>query len=77
MLTSKEEVVMVVKAQGSPGFSDCEMVNFKILIEGNKANCRITVPWSSGEQTLLSPGICLEESNGRGSWREEESRRAG
>ncbi|GAB0183736.1 hypothetical protein GRJ2_000838900 [Grus japonensis] len=77
ILTSKEEVVRIVKAWDSPGCSDCVMVESKIPIEGKKANCSITVPWSSGEQTLASTVICLEESYGRWSWREEGSKTAG
>lgn len=74
-LTSKEEV-RVMKAQGSPGCSDHELVEFKIPIEENKATCGITVSWSSGQQMLAFPGICLEESCRRWSSR-EESRIAG
>ena len=42
LLTNKEEWVMDVKVRGSFGCSDHEMIEFRILKEGNKAKSSIT-----------------------------------
>jgi len=53
-----------------------EIVEFRIPKGESKANRRIKAPeFRRGD--LDSSGICLEESQGRQSWRAEGNRRAG
>lgn len=69
ILTNKEKMV-----RSSLGCSYHETVELRILKRGSKAKAR-PQPWISGQQTLISSEICLEESH----WiqKEESSRRAG
>lgn len=53
ILTKDEELTGVVKALGSISCSDYEVVEFRILRGGNRANTK-SQPWASGEQTLTS-----------------------
>ena len=73
ILTNKAELVGV-----SLGCTNREMVEFRILRGGSKATSRITTLAfrSCLKRTLVSSEICLEESQGRGSWREEQSETA-
>ncbi|GAB0179267.1 hypothetical protein GRJ2_000392000 [Grus japonensis] len=74
--TNKEGLVGNVKLKGSLGCSDHEMVQFKILRQrgGRTAS---SLPWTSGEQSLASSGICLVEYHGTKPWREEGPKKAG
>ncbi|GAB0176597.1 hypothetical protein GRJ2_000124900 [Grus japonensis] len=77
VLTNKERLVGNVKLKGSLGCSDHEMVEFKILRAARKARRASSQPWTSGEQTLASSGICLVEYHGTKSWKEERPKKAG
>ncbi|PKU31929.1 rna-directed dna polymerase from mobile element jockey- hypothetical protein [Limosa lapponica baueri] len=61
LLTNEEGLVGNVKLKGSLGCSDHEMVEFKILRAVRRARL---LPWTSGEQTLASSGICFVEYHG-------------
>ncbi|GAB0184947.1 highly reducing polyketide synthase PKS6 [Grus japonensis] len=75
VLTNKERLVGNVKLKGSLGCSDHEMVEFKNLRTVRRVH--IKLPWTSGEQTLPSSGICLVEYHGTKPWREEGPKKAG
>ncbi|GAB0177161.1 nucleoside diphosphate kinase 6 [Grus japonensis] len=63
VLTNKDGLVGNMKLQGSLDYSDHEVVEFKILKQ--RGGCTASsLPWTSGEQTLASSGICLVEYHG-------------
>jgi len=52
-----------VKVKGSLACSDQEMVEFKNL-RAARSVYSSSLPWTSGEQTLASLGICFVECHG-------------
>lgn len=72
ILTNKKQLVRDMKAVGSLGCSDQDIVEFRILRkEQNKqANKKAELLfWTSREETLDWSGCCLEESHGTWSQR--------
>lgn len=63
LLTNKEELVEGIKAEGSPGCSDYEMLEFKTERSGKDKEVELQ-PHASGEQILASSQI-LAGSNGQ------------
>ncbi|GAB0177908.1 hypothetical protein GRJ2_000256100 [Grus japonensis] len=76
VLTNKEALVGDVRLKGSLGCRDHEMVEFRILRAAG-GHAASSLPWTSGEQTLGSSGICLVEYHGTKPWKEEGPKTAG
>lgn len=75
ILTNKEGLVGNVKPKSSPGCSDHLPVEFKIIRAEQGGHTASSLPLSSGEQMLVSSGICLVDYGGMIPWREEGSKK--
>lgn len=60
VFTNKEGLLGNMKYKSSLGCCDHKMVEFKILMVVRRVHNK-SLPWTSGEQTLASSGICLVE----------------
>ena len=67
---------MRMRVGGSLGYSDHEMVEFRILHGRSRVTSRV-ITWTSGGPTLASSNTCVEESHELGLWKAVGSKGAG
>lgn len=75
ILTNKEQLVTDMKAVGSLGCSDQDIVDFRILRGGNKTNKQNCYPGLQEKRLWTGQGVAWKSPTGRGP--REESKRAG